>query len=170
MSYAHNSKFIYPSNQISTFLLHSLMNSTFNKKVFVMEIQRSGSQSSQKGSTENFIGSVRVDFLFMPKQPERTSGAYVTFEPGARTAWHQHPLGQKLIVTAGCGLVQLWGEQIQVIRPGYVVHIAANEKHWHGASASIGMTHIAVQEQENGKSVTWLEPVYEEDYAAQPVL
>lgn len=124
-----------------------------------MEIRRSGSQPSVKGSTEYFTGTVRVDPLFQAKDPARTSGARVTFEPGARTVWHSHPLGQTLIVTSGTGRVQLWGGPIEEIRPGDVISIAPNEKHWHGAALTTAMTHIAIQEQLDGKVVEWMEKV-----------
>jgi quercetin dioxygenase-like cupin family protein len=127
-------------------------------------ITRSGSQPSVRGSAEYFTGSVRVDPLFKPKDPSRTSGALVTFEPGARTAWHTHPLGQTLIVTAGSGWVQQWGGQIQEIRQGDVVRIPPGQKHWHGATATTGMTHIAIQEYLDGKAVEWMEKVNEEQY------
>ena len=129
-------------------------------------VARAGSQPSVKGAAETFTGAVRVDFLFQPSEPSRTSAAYVTFEPGARTAWHTHPLGQKLIVTAGSGWVQQWGGRVQVIRPGDVVSIPPGQKHWHGATATTGMTHIAIQEQLDGKAVDWLEKVSDEQYAA----
>ena len=132
-----------------------------------MNITRVGSQSSAKGPADYFTGTVRVDYLFLPQEPARTSGAAVTFEPGARTAWHSHPLGQTLIVTAGCGQVQLWGEPVQEIRPGDVVQIAPGEKHWHGASPTTAMTHIAIQEQVDGSAATWQEQVREEDYLAR---
>ena len=129
-----------------------------------MEIRQSGSQPSAQGPAEYFTGAVRVDFLFTPNEPDRTSGAYVTFEPGARTAWHTHPLGQTLIVTAGCGQVQLWGEAAQTIRPGDVVRIAPGEKHWHGATPTTAMTHIAIQEQIDGSAADWLEKVSDTQY------
>ncbi|HZL55871.1 MAG TPA: cupin domain-containing protein [Bryobacteraceae bacterium] len=129
-----------------------------------MEIQRSGSQPSGKGTADYFTGSVRVDPLFKAPAPARVVGACVTFEPGARTAWHTHPLGQTLIVTAGCGRVQRWGEQAQEIRPGDVVWIPPGEKHWHGAAPATAMTHIAIQEQLDGKAVEWLEHVSDEQY------
>jgi quercetin dioxygenase-like cupin family protein len=129
-----------------------------------MEIKRSGSQPSGKGPAENFTGTVRVDPLFNAPDPARVLGATVTFEPGARTAWHTHPLGQTLIVTAGCGLVQRWGGPIEGIRPGDVVWIAASEKHWHGAAATTAMTHIAIVEQLDGKSADWMEKVTDEQY------
>lgn len=129
-----------------------------------MEIKRIGSQPSEKGPADYFTGTVRVDYLFQPHEPARTSGASVTFEPGARTAWHSHPLGQTLIVTAGCGHVQRWGGPVEEIRPGDVVSIAPNEKHWHGATATTAMTHIAIQEQLDGKAADWQEQVSEAQY------
>jgi 4-carboxymuconolactone decarboxylase len=127
-------------------------------------IARSGSQPSQKGTSECFTGSVRIDPLFGAKEPSRTSGAYVTFEPGARTAWHSHPLGQTLIVMAGTGRVQSWGGRIEEIRKGDVVQIPPGLKHWHGASPIAVMTHIAVQEEIDGTNVTWMEKVSDEQY------
>jgi quercetin dioxygenase-like cupin family protein len=118
-----------------------------------VQVTRVGSQPSRSGPAENFTGSVRVDPLFQPVEPSRVSGALVTFEPGARTAWHTHPLGQTLVVTAGSGWVQQWGGPVQVIRPGDVVTIPSGQKHWHGATATTGMTHIAIQEQRDGKTV-----------------
>ncbi|HEY9608761.1 (R)-mandelonitrile lyase [Allocoleopsis sp.] len=129
-----------------------------------MDIKRSGSQPSAKGSTEYFTGTVRIDPLFEAYDPGRTSGASVTFEPGARTAWHTHLLGQTLIVTAGCGLVQRWGGAIKQIRPGDVVWFPPGEKHWHGATETTAMTHIAIQEGLDGKPVDWLEQVSDEQY------
>jgi quercetin dioxygenase-like cupin family protein len=129
-----------------------------------MEIKRSGSQPSGKGPAEYFTGTVRVDPLFNPPDPARVLGALVTFEPGSRTAWHTHPLGQTLIVTSGCGLVQRWGGPIEEIRPGDVVWIVSGEKHWHGATATTAMTHIAIVEQFDGKSADWMEKVSDEQY------
>jgi quercetin dioxygenase-like cupin family protein len=129
-----------------------------------MDIKRSGSRPSTQGSAEYFTGTVRIDPLFEAHAPARTLGASVTFEPGARTAWHTHPLGQNLIVTAGCGLVQRWGGPIEELRPGDVVRIAPGEKHWHGAKASTAMTHIAIQEQLDSKPVEWMEKVSDEQY------
>jgi quercetin dioxygenase-like cupin family protein len=129
-----------------------------------VEVMRNGSQPSQKGAAENFTGSVRIDPLFQPQEPSRIAGASVTFEPGARTAWHTHPLGQTLIVTAGVGWVQQFGGQVQEIRPGDVVRIPPNKKHWHGATPTTGMTHIAILENLNGKVVEWMEKVSEEEY------
>ena len=132
-----------------------------------MEIKRNGSQPSVQGPADWFTGAVRIDPLFQPPAPARVQGACVTFEPGARTAWHTHPLGQTLIVTAGLGLVQRWGDQIEEIRPGDVVWFAPGEKHWHGATASKAMTHIAVQEQLDGKVVDWMEQVSDDQYRAE---
>jgi 4-carboxymuconolactone decarboxylase len=129
-----------------------------------IKIARSGSQPSAEGPAEHFTGSARIDPLFSANTPSHTSGARVTFEPGARTAWHSHPLGQTLIVTAGKGWVQQWGGQVQEIRQGDVVSIPPGQKHWHGATASTGMTHIAIQESLNGKVVEWMEKVSDEQY------
>lgn len=123
-----------------------------------------GSQPSSIGAAENFTGSVRVDSRFQGSAPARIGGATVTFEPGARTAWHSHPLGQTLIVTAGSGLVQEWGAPIQEITPGDIVWIPPGVKHWHGASSSNGMSHIAFSEALDGKSVDWMEKVTDEQY------
>ncbi|GAB3625947.1 cupin [Pandoraea terrae] len=131
-----------------------------------MEIKRCGSQPSGNGPAEWFTGTVRVDPLFQVNDPARASAASVTFEPGARTAWHTHPLGQRLIVTAGCGLVQRWGGPIEEIKPGDVVLIAPHEKHWHGAAPYTAMAHIAVQEQLEGTVVAWMEKVSNEQYSA----
>ncbi len=127
-------------------------------------ITRSGSQPSAQGPAQNFTGPVRVDPLFRPKGPSHISGSYVTFEPGARTAWHTHPLGQTLIVTAGTGRVQRWGDAVQEIHPGDVVWIPPGQKHWHGAAPTTAVTHIAIQEEVGGKNVDWLEPVTDEQY------
>jgi quercetin dioxygenase-like cupin family protein len=129
-----------------------------------MEIKRSGSQPSGKGPTEYFTGSVRIDPLFTPPDPARVAMAWVTFEPGARTAWHIHPLGQTLIVTAGSGWVQREGGNIEDIHQGDVVWFAPNEKHWHGATATTAMSHIAIQEKLNGSPVDWMEHVTDEEY------
>jgi quercetin dioxygenase-like cupin family protein len=131
-----------------------------------MEIKRSGSQPSTLGSADYFTGSVRVDPLFQPQAPARAFGASVTFEPGARTAWHTHPLGQTLIVTAGCGRAQLWGGPIEEIRPGDVVWFPPGVKHWHGAAPTTAMTHIAIVEVLDGKSADWMEKVSDEQYRA----
>lgn len=129
-----------------------------------MTIKRSGSQSSGKGPAEYFTGTVRIDPLFEANDPARALGASVTFEPSARTAWHTHPLGQTLLVTAGCGRTQREGGPIEEIRPGDVVWIPPNEKHWHGAAPTTAMTHIAVQEALNGKVVEWMEHVTDQQY------
>jgi quercetin dioxygenase-like cupin family protein len=129
-----------------------------------IEIKRNGSQASTKGSATWFTGTVRVDPLFQPKNPARTAGASVTFEPGARTAWHTHPLGQTLIVTSGLGRMQREGGQIEEIRPGDVVWFPPGLKHWHGASPTTAMTHLAIQEQLDGKTVDWLEQVSDKEY------
>ena len=129
-----------------------------------MDIKRSGSQPSGKGSQEWFTGTVRIDPLFSAPEPARVGGASVTFEPGARTAWHTHPLGQTLIVTAGCGLAQCWGGPVEPIRPGDVIWFPPGEKHWHGAAATTAMTHIAIQEQLNGSPVDRMEKVSDEQY------
>jgi len=129
-----------------------------------MEIKRNGSQPSQQADIEHFTGTARVDPLFQPSAPARAGGSYVTFEPGSRTAWHSHPLGQTLIVTAGCGRVQRWGDPIEEIRPGDVVWIAPGEKHWHGAGPFAAMTHIGIAERLDGKSVDWMEKVSDEQY------
>lgn len=127
-------------------------------------ITRNGAQPSSKGSPQYFTGAVRIDPLFDAKDPARTTGGSVTFEPGARSAWHTHPLGQTLIVTAGAGRVQRWGDTIEEIRPGDVIWIPPGQKHWHGAAPTTGMTHIAIQEQVGGKNVEWLEHVTDEQY------
>ena len=129
-----------------------------------MDIKRSGSQASGKGPADWFTGAVRIDPLFKASEPARVVGASVTFEPGARTAWHTHPLGQTLIVTAGCGLAQREGGLIEQICPGDVVWFPPGEKHWHGATATTAMTHIAIQEALDGKTVDWMEKVSEEQY------
>ena len=131
-----------------------------------MEIKQSGSQPSSKGPTEYFTGTVRIDPLLQAPAPARLFGASVTFEPGARTAWHTHPLGQTLIVTAGCGRVQHWGGPIEEIRPGDVVWFPPDEKHWHGAGLLTAMTHIAIVEVLDGKSADWMEKVSDEQYGA----
>ena len=129
-----------------------------------MEIKRNGSQSSNKGSAEYFSGTVRIEPLFQVKYPARAEGNSVTFEPGARTAWHTHPLGQTLIVTAGRGRAQRWGGPIEEIRQGDVIWFPPDEKHWHGATPTTAMTHIAIQEQLDGKAVEWMEKVSDEQY------
>jgi quercetin dioxygenase-like cupin family protein len=129
-----------------------------------MEITRIGSQSSQKGPADWFTGNVRIDNLFQPNAARRAAAATVTFEPGARTAWHTHPLGQTLIITVGCGWVQKENGPVEEVRPGDIVWFEPNEKHWHGASATIAMSHIAIQENLNGKVVEWMEKVTDQQY------
>ena len=131
-----------------------------------MEITRAGSRPNNQGPTDWFTGQVQVEMLFNPFDKERVQGASVTFQVGARTAWHTHPLGQTLIVTAGLGRVQRWGGPIEEIRPGDVVWFAPGEKHWHGASPNSSMTHTAIQEVQNGKAVDWMEKVSDEQYSA----
>jgi len=131
-----------------------------------MEIKRNGAQPSAKGPPDWFTGTVRIDPLFSPNDSRRAAAAAVTFEPGARTAWHTHPLGQTLIVNAGCGRVQRQGGPIEEIRPGDVVWFPPGEKHWHGAAPTTAMTHIAIQEQLDGKVVDWMEKVSDEQYDA----
>lgn len=129
-----------------------------------MTIARAGSQASIQGPAQNFTGSARVDPLFGPHAPSTTAGAAVTFEPGARSAWHTHPAGQVLVVTAGVGRAQQWGGQVQEIRPGDVIWTPPGVKHWHGAAPTTALTHIAIQEAVNGKNVEWLEKVSDEQY------
>jgi quercetin dioxygenase-like cupin family protein len=134
------------------------------KRNETMDIKRNGTQASGKAPAENFTGTVRVDPLFKAEDPARTNGSSVTFEPGARTAWHTHPLGQRLIVTAGCGRVQRWGGPIEEIRPGDVIWFPPGEKHWHGAAPTTSMTHISIVEHLNGKTADWMEKVTDEQY------
>lgn len=129
-----------------------------------MEIKRNGSQPSGKGPAEWFTGNVRIDPLFQSGASTRANGSLVTFEPGARTAWHTHPRGQTLVVTAGCGRVQNWGGRIEEIRPGDVIWCSPGEKHWHGAAPTTAMTHISIVEHEDGKSADWMEHVSNEQY------
>ena len=129
-----------------------------------MEIKRAGSQPSGKGPADWFTGTVRIDALFDATAPARAAAGAVTFEPGARTAWHTHPLGQTLIVLMGVGRVQRWDGPIEEIRPGDVIWFAPGEKHWHGASPATAMTHIAIQEKLDGKAVEWMEKVTDEQY------
>ncbi len=129
-----------------------------------MDIKRVGSQPSAEGPSEWFTGKVRIDPLFQAPDPALIQCTNVTFEPGARTAWHTHPLGQTLIITAGCGWVQRWGGPIEEVRPGDVVWFAPQEKHWHGAAPAVAMTHIAIQERKDGKVVEWMEHVSDEQY------
>jgi quercetin dioxygenase-like cupin family protein len=133
-----------------------------------MELKRNGSQASAEGPGQYFTGRVRVDQLFKAPAPARGTGAYVTFEPSARSNWHTHPLGQTLVCTSGCGLVQSWGGPVRVLRPGDVVWCPPNEKHWHGAAPTTAMTHMTIAEELDGKVVDWLEPVTDEQYRATP--
>ncbi len=129
-----------------------------------MELKRNGSQPSTKGRAETFTGNVRIDPLFQSPGPATFSGALVTFEPGAHSAWHTHPCGQTLIVISGLGWTQCWGEAKVEIRPGDVITCPANKKHWHGATDKTAMSHMAIQESLNGKAVEWLEKVTDEQY------
>ena len=131
-----------------------------------MNIQRNGSQPSTKGPADWFTGTVRIDSPFRGTDPARVTGAIVTFEPSARTAWHTHPLGQTLVVLAGCGRAQRWGGPIEEIRPGDVVWFPPGEKHWHGAAPTTAMTHVAIQEHLDGKPVDWMEKVSDKQYNA----
>jgi quercetin dioxygenase-like cupin family protein len=132
-----------------------------------VDIKRSGTQPSSQGPSDWFTGDVRIDPLLDAPEPARVAGASVTFQPRARTAWHTHPLGQTLIVTAGEGLAQRWGGPIEEIRPGDVVWFAPGEKHWHGAAPTSVMTHVAIQEKLNGKAVDWLEHVSDAQYSGR---
>lgn len=132
-----------------------------------MEIKRVGSQPSSAGPAEYFTGAVRVDPLFSAPEPARVACAFVTFEPGARTAWHTHPLGQTLFVTSGLGRAQREGGPVEEIRPGDVVWFPPGEKHWHGAGPTTAMSHVAIQEKLDGSPVTWLEPVTDEQYSGR---
>src|SRR5205809_1352767 len=138
--------------------------SAIQRKELDMEIKRVGTQASTKGPSDWFTGTVRIDPLFQANAPARAAGASVTFEPGARTAWHTHPLGQTLIVVAGAGLVQRQGGPIEAIHPGDVVWFLPGEKHWHGATPTTAMTHIAIQEALEGKAVEWMEKVSDQQY------
>jgi quercetin dioxygenase-like cupin family protein len=131
-----------------------------------MEIKRTGSRPSGKAPADYFTGAVRIDPLIQAPDPARVVAVNVTFEPGARTAWHTHPLGQTVIVTSGCGWAQRWGGPVEEIRPGDVVWFPPGEKHWHGATATTAMTHIAIQEQLDGKTADWMEEVSDEQYRA----
>jgi len=133
-----------------------------------MKITRAGSQASVKAPPENFTGTVRVDPLFTADAPARVRGATVTFEPGARTGWHTHPLGQTLIITSGLGRVQRWGGPVEEVRPGDVVWFPPGLKHWHGASPATAMSHIAITEALDGKTSEWMEKVSDEQYTATP--
>ncbi len=129
-----------------------------------MEIKRCGAQPSSQGPAEWFTGTVRIDPLFAAVEPTRAASASVTFEPGARTAWHTHPLGQVLIVTAGCGRAQRWGGPVEAIRPGDIVRFEPGEKHWHGAAPTTAMTHIAIHEKLDARTVDWMEQVTDDQY------
>ena len=142
------------------------MTPTSTTETPTVTVARAGSQASYAGPAEWFTGTVRVDPLFVAPAPGTVSGALVTFEPGARTDWHTHPAGQMLVVTAGCGRVQQEGHAMQEIRPGDVITIPANVRHWHGAAPTAAMSHIAVQEQRDGSAVTWMEKVSEAQYGA----
>ena len=131
-----------------------------------MDVKRSGSQPSSKGPDDWFTGTARIDPLFQPSAPARAVSLSVTFEPGDRTAWHSHLLGQTLIVTAGCGRVQRWGGPIEEIRPGDVVWLSPGEKHWHGAAPTTAMTHTAIEEELDGKWADWMEKVSDEQYSS----
>jgi len=131
-----------------------------------MEIKKCGSRPSKKGTDDWFTGTVRIDPLFEPNAPSRVIGISVTFEPGARTLWHSHPAGQSLVVTGGCGLVQSWGGPVEEIRPGDIVRFAPGEKHWHGATPTTSMMHIAIYEEIDGNSADWMEAVSDEQYNA----
>jgi quercetin dioxygenase-like cupin family protein len=132
-----------------------------------MRITRAGTQLPAKGAAQNFTGAVRVDPLFGANAPSRTSGAYVTFEPGARSAWHSHPMGQTLVVTAGAGRIQSWGGPVQEIRTGDVIWTPPGVRHWHGAAPSTAMTHMAIQDNADGKVVEWMEQVTDAQYNAK---
>jgi quercetin dioxygenase-like cupin family protein len=148
----------------ATFLCLLFSGSGYPEQSKSMTITRNGSQPPSKGAAQYFTGAVHIDPLFQAKEPSRASGAYVTFEPGARTAWHTHPLGQFLIVTAGTGWVQQEGGEKQEVKPGDVIWTPPGVKHWHGASATTRMTHIAVTESLDGKNVEWMEKVSDDQY------
>jgi quercetin dioxygenase-like cupin family protein len=148
------------------FLIKGSRKDCQQSKEETMEIKRSGSQPSGRGPAEYFTGTARIDPLFEAPEPARALGVSVTFEPGARTAWHTHPLGQTLIVTSGCGWTQCWGEPKATIRPGDVIWCPPGKKHWHGATSTTAMTHIAIVEKLNGKPVDWMEKVSDEQCEA----
>lgn len=156
--------FLKTSATVATTLPALLRAQSKNSEESTMKITRNGTQPSSKGSADWFTGTVRVDPLFQPQDPARAAGASVTFEPGARTAWHTHPLGQTLVITAGFGRVQSEGGPVEEVRPGDVVWFPPGLKHWHGAGPTTAMTHIAIQEQFNGKVVEWMEKVSDEQY------
>jgi len=153
---------------VAAIVLSTLISAASAEEAPSVKVTRIGSQPSIKGSAETFSGAVRIDSLFQANSPGRVGGGFVTFEPGARTAWHTHPLGQTLIVTAGAGRVRQWGGAIQEIKAGDIVWIPAGVKHWHGATASTAMTHIAIAEALDGKVVDWMEKVSDEQFGAQP--
>lgn len=148
----------------STIILSILASAAFAETEKTLKIQRSGSQPSRPGPEDYFTGKVRIDAPFAGSEPARVGGATVTFEPGARTAWHTHPLGQTLIVTQGRGWIQVWGEEIQEMNQGDIVWIPEDVKHWHGATPETAMTHIAIAESLNGSPVDWLEQVSDAQY------
>jgi 4-carboxymuconolactone decarboxylase len=155
------------AGKLSTILLASMLALSARAQTSpVVKITRAGSQSAGQAPAENFTGSARVDTPFRADTPARVSGARVTFEPGARTAWHTHPLGQTLLVTAGTGRVQRWGDAVDEIREGDIVWIPPGQKHWHGAAPNSAITHVAIVEQLNGKSVDWMEKVSDAQYGA----
>ena len=149
-------------------LFSSLVSLASAEEAAPVKVTRVGTQASAKGPADYFTGTVRVDSPFQGETPARVGGATVTFEPGARTAWHTHPLGQTLIVTTGTGRVQHWNGPVQEIRPGDIVWIPPNVKHWHGAGPATAMAHIAIAESLDGKPVAWLEKVSDEQYSKQP--
>jgi quercetin dioxygenase-like cupin family protein len=155
------------SHEVAAFILASLIDSMSSPKGITMELKRVGSQPSMQGPEQYFTGTVRIDPLNTPPAPARVSAASVTFEPGARSAWHTHPLGQTLIVTAGCGWTQCEGEAKVEIRAGDVIWCPPGHKHWHGATATTSMTHIAIQEALDGVNVVWLEKVTDQDYMSR---
>ena len=157
---------IFPTIAISLSMLASGAQSQTSQDQETIQITRGGSQPPRPEAADNFTGSVRVDSSFQASAPARSSGARVVFEPGARTAWHTHPLGQTLIVTAGTGRVQRWGDPVDEIRQGDVVWIPPGQKHWHGAASTTSMTHIAIAEQLDGKVVDWMEKVSDAQYGA----
>jgi quercetin dioxygenase-like cupin family protein len=153
----------------ATVVSFSLATSGMAQTAQPLKVTRNGAQTSARGPAENFTGAVRVDSLFRADEPARVSGGHVSFEAGARTAWHTHPLGQTLLVTSGVGLVQRWGGPVQEIRPGDVVWIPPGEKHWHGASPTNAMGHYAIAELLNGKAVDWLEKVSDQQYTSERI-
>ena len=157
-------EFIKSAGAVAALLLPSVTGAQTTTPSTAMTITRIGSQASSKGAEEYFTGAVRIDPLMQALEPGRVLGANVTFEPGARTAWHTHPLGQTLIVIAGCGRAQRWGGAIEEIRPGDVIWFPPGEKHWHGAAPTTAMTHIAIVEVLDGKSTDWMEKVSDQQY------